>query len=84
LAAPPTAINAVAPAPVIEQAPPHAAPKTKLARAGEKTYVVKRGDTLFRIARDQYGDGSSWHTIATANPGLSPANLKAGQTLVMP
>ena len=31
-------------------------------------YVVKKGDSLFRIARQVYGDGNVWHRIQQANP----------------
>lgn len=63
--------------------PAGAAKGTPAGRAG-KTYLVKQGDTLFRIAREQYGSGGEWRRIAQANPGLTPATLKAGQRLVMP
>lgn len=61
-----------------------ASAKGKPGRAAGRTYLVKKGDTLFRIAREQYGSGSQWRRIAGANPGLTPATLKAGQKLVMP
>jgi 5'-nucleotidase/UDP-sugar diphosphatase len=47
-------------------------------------YKVKAGDTLFGIARTTYGDGKAWTRIASANPGLSPKSLKAGQTITLP
>lgn len=47
-------------------------------------YTVKKGDTLFRIAKEHYGDGKQWRRIAAANPGLTPTSLKVGQILVMP
>ncbi len=47
-------------------------------------YKVKPGDTLFGIARASYGDGKQWNRIASANPGLSPQSLKAGQTITVP
>ena len=72
--APATAVPASA---VVSQTP--AASKSDSAR-----YTVKKGDTLFRIAKDHYGDGKQWQKIAAANPGLTPGSLKAGQTLVMP
>lgn len=56
----------------------------KARKAQGKTYLVKRGDTLFQIARDQCGSGSKWRQISALNPGLTPANLKAGQKLLMP
>jgi 5'-nucleotidase len=47
-------------------------------------YVVKKGDTLYSIARSHYGDGKQWQKIVAANPGLSPEKLKVGQTLLLP
>lgn len=47
-------------------------------------YTVKRGDTLYRIAREHYGDGKQWQKIASANPGISPQLLKVGQKLTLP
>lgn len=47
-------------------------------------YTVKKGDTLFSIAKSRYGNGNQWQRIAAANPGLTPQNLKAGQTITIP
>jgi len=47
-------------------------------------YKVKKGDTLFHIAKTEYGDGKKWTVIASANPGISPQTLKPGQTLFIP
>jgi nucleoid-associated protein YgaU len=47
-------------------------------------YTVQRGDTLWKIATQQYNDGKQWQRIAAANPGLSPETLKAGQTITLP
>src|SRR5688572_24273795 len=55
-----------------------------VATGGGGSYVVKKGDTLFGIARQTYGNGNQWQRIASANPGLSPGTLKAGQTIVLP
>lgn len=51
---------------------------------GGGTYTVKKGDTLFGIAKSRYGNGNQWQRITAANPGLTPQNLKAGQTIVIP
>jgi 5'-nucleotidase len=48
------------------------------------TYTVKKGDTLYAIAKNRYGDGKQWVRIAEANPGLRPETLKAGQTITLP
>ena len=63
-------------------------PARKLAAVGDRSqqasYKVKKGDTLYHIARAEYGDGKKWNLIASANPGLSPQTLRAGQTIVIP
>lgn len=50
-------------------------------------YTVKSGDTLWAIAKRQYGDGSRYSDIFNANRdviGPSPHIIKPGQRLVMP
>ena len=54
------------------------------ASAGAKLYTVRDHDTLFKIAKDQYGDGNQWKKIAAANPGLNADTLKVGQTITIP
>lgn len=70
------AAAATAPEPTIIQTP---APQ-----AASERYTVRKGDTLFRIAREHYGDGKQWQRIASANPGLTPGSLKAGQVISVP
>ena len=48
------------------------------------TYTVQKGDTLYKIARERYGDGKQWQKIASANPGLTPSALKVGQKITIP
>jgi len=89
-ATPPAPIAAPAPIPapaqpVVSDAPTQAAPvaASPAAPAGGK-YTVQKGDTLWKIASASYGDGKQWQKIASANPGLSPGTLKAGQTIMIP
>ncbi|HEX5245198.1 MAG TPA: LysM peptidoglycan-binding domain-containing protein [Tepidisphaeraceae bacterium] len=58
--------------------------KAKAAVASGDSYKVKKGDTLYAIAKAQYGDGKKWERITAANPGLTPGTLRAGQTLTIP
>jgi nucleoid-associated protein YgaU len=51
---------------------------------GEKTHTVRRGETLFSIAKSTYGTGRDWKKIIAVNPGLSPSHLKVGQVLQLP
>ena len=69
-----------APAAAVTQTPTVAAAPA----AAGSSYTVKKGDTLFHIAKEHYGDGKKWQQIAAANPGVTPTSLKVGQTLVMP
>ena len=48
------------------------------------SYTVKKGDTLYSIAKSRYGDGKQWQRITAANPGLEPSKLRVGQTIVVP
>jgi 5'-nucleotidase len=64
--------------------PPLPEPTRHIAPAAGRSYQVQKGDTLFRIAHTHYGNGNQWSRIASANPGLSPATLKAGTTIVVP
>jgi 5'-nucleotidase/UDP-sugar diphosphatase len=64
--------------------PSEPAPAQSSASASTANYTVKKGDTLYRIAKDRYGDGKQWQKIASANPGVSPSTLRVGQTLTLP
>lgn len=67
----------------VTQTPAGGAAVTPAATSGN-SYVVKKGDTLFSIAKASYGNGNQWQRIAAANPGLSPSTLKAGQKIMLP
>lgn len=52
-----------------------------------KTYTVKRGDNLWKIAKRYYGSGSKWPKIYNANKkviGKNPNLIYPGQKLVIP
>ncbi len=50
----------------------------------EKRYVVRRGDTLSRIAGEMYDDPGRWREIAEENDMDDPLALAPGQVLVIP
>jgi 5'-nucleotidase len=89
--APPPA-PAVAPTPI--QVQPSAAstpapsetvtPAPSPAGANGTSYTIKRGDTLYSIARAHYGDGKQYKKIMAANPGLTPTHMKVGQVITLP
>lgn len=49
----------------------------------QKTYVVKKGDSLWKIASKEYKDGSQYKKIYTANH-LHTTVIQPGQRLVIP
>lgn len=51
-----------------------------------KEYVTEKGDTLWKIAKDVYGDGRKWKNIYRFNKDKikDPNRLKAGVTLTIP
>lgn len=56
------------------------------AARGGGSYTVQRGDTLYSIARRQYGDQARWRDIYNANRDQisNPNQLAVGMMLVMP
>jgi LysM repeat protein len=50
----------------------------------EKTYVVRRGDTLSGIAAAVYRDARVWREIARANGILDPRVVAPGRSLTIP
>ena len=54
----------------------------------DSNYQVNDGDTLFKIAEKEYGDGSRWQEIAAANNTSYLANgnplIYTGTTIIIP
>jgi len=46
-----------------------------------RSVTVQKGDTLWKIATRELGNGSKSKQIQDANPGLNPANLKPGASI---
>ncbi len=49
-----------------------------------KTYTIVQGDSLWKIAVAQYGDGYKWSAIAQANSLTNPDLIHAGNVLTLP
>ena len=51
-----------------------------------QSYTVQKGDTLWKIAEDFYGDGKKWNNIYRMNKDCirDPNKLKPGTRLVIP
>ena len=54
--------------------------------ASARSYTVKAGDTLSKIAKEQYGDANRYMKIFDANKDqlADPDKIKPGQTLRIP
>jgi nucleoid-associated protein YgaU len=67
---------------------PAAAQKTTgtAGQTSAKTYTVKAGDTLSKIAKEQFGDANAYDEIFNANRDqlTDPDKIKPGQVLKIP
>ena len=56
------------------------------ASGGARSYTVKSGDTLSKIAKEVYGDANQWKKIHAANADLirDPDKIQPGWTLTLP
>lgn len=52
--------------------------------AGEKSYKIAEGDTLYAICRKQYGDAHLYKKLASANKLSESSGLKVGTTIILP
>jgi 5'-nucleotidase / UDP-sugar diphosphatase len=84
---------ATAPAPAATPAPAPAAPAATApaatttpaaAAAAASKYVVEKGDSLWKIAAEKYGDGALWSRIAKANTLKHPNHIEIGEELELP
>lgn len=75
---------------VSKNTPKSPAPKLKDTRAKPKqpkTYVVKKGDSLWKISKKVYGNGSKHNDIYAANKGTignNPGAIYPGQKFIIP
>lgn len=84
-----TAPTTAAPAP---QAPATSAPapasststSTPSAATTSGKYVVTKGDSLWKIAEEKYGNGVEWKKIAEANELRRPNHIEVGEELTVP
>ncbi|MGQ8630033.1 5'-nucleotidase C-terminal domain-containing protein [Agrobacterium sp. DKPNP3] len=61
-----------------------AAPTPAAAAAAASKYVVEKGDSLWKIAAEKYGDGALWGKIAKANTLKHPNHIEIGEELELP
>jgi len=65
---------------------PGAQPGPQAGTQGERTYTVKSGDTLSKIAKETLGNANSYMDIFNANKDVltDPDQIKPGQVLKIP
>ena len=66
----------------VDPVPPKQNP-TSQGTQGHKVYMVKPGDTLDRIAYEEYNDPTVWRHIADTNGLEDPMGLRPGQILAI-
>jgi len=67
-------------------AEPAAEAEPQSSAVAAKTYTVQSGDTLWKIAEEEYGDGKDYQKIFEANRNLlqNPDHILPGQELIIP
>lgn len=77
---------APAPAPAVAVEEPKAVPAPVASVAGGDSYTVRSGDTLMKIAFENYGDLFAWKKIFQANSDTlqDPNVLVVGSTIALP
>ena len=80
--------NQVAPPTVVVESPVETTPVVPVVEKPRAPvalrHKIKKGDTLYHIARRYYGDAEKWRVIAEANNILVPADLHVGRVLMIP
>lgn len=59
-------------------------PRGTPAPASARTYTLRKGDTLWSVAKKFYGDGKRWKEIAAANDIADESKLPVGKVLQIP
>jgi len=70
-------------APVQVQVPERVSVQTDVVASG-KVYILKKGDTLSKIARERFGDIRYLRNLIDANPGIDHSNVHPGQKINLP
>lgn len=52
--------------------------------SSSRPYTIQAGDTYWRIAATQLGNGQRWREIQALNPGVNMNALRIGQTIQIP
>jgi len=74
----------VAPDPEPAPAPAPAPRRTEPQHSRKRYYAIQSGDTLWKIAQREYGNGALHYLIQQANPWIDPSSLPVGFELLIP
>ncbi|WHA41679.1 5'-nucleotidase C-terminal domain-containing protein [Agrobacterium larrymoorei] len=66
------------------QSPATSTPSAPAAAAAAAKYVATKGDSLWKIAEEKYGNGAGWKKIAEANALKRPNHIEVGEELTVP
>jgi LysM repeat protein len=78
------AVSAPAPAPPRAKVAGNRTAAREQAATGTRTYTIKSGDVLGKIAQRELGSSKRWPEIADLNPGLNPKTLWVGTKILLP
>lgn len=81
------AVIKIPPAPTSQQAKQSSAVKPGANQSSRKVYVVRSGDSFYRIAQHQLGDANRWEELFNLNKGVvqgDPKRLRPGQKIILP
>lgn len=82
-AAPARTATTSSPPPRVHRPPPRL-PSAQSADPSPRIWTVRRGDSLYGIAEEAYGDPMRWRDIARLNGLREPFLIRAGQSLRLP
>lgn len=80
----PQPVSNVQPVGDFQPAPTTVTPAGNDAPVAGKTYIVKKGDTLWSIAQKTYGNGNQYKKIVAANPSIKGDKVGVGQKITLP
>jgi len=64
--------------------PPAVVPTPTPAKSAGRSYTIKPGDTLGKLARQYYGDPMQWPRITAVNKIENPDLIYPGQVFIIP
>lgn len=70
--------------PRAEEAPKQESPNKAVASGAYRTYRVRKGDSLEKIAQSQLGSRSRWVDVRKMNPNVDPRRMQIGGTIKLP